>query len=114
MNRLQLTATLIERTDLRYTPAGIPVIEAQLQHRSRTEEAGVERQLDFSFGAVAIGETARQLARESLGGKLQLEGFVAPRSRRSTRLLVHVRSFSSGAETMEFLNTTESRDGNSP
>jgi len=64
-----------------------------MQHRSRTEEAGIDRQLDFSFGAIAIGEAARQLAQENLGEELELEGFVAPRSRRSSRLLVHVRSF---------------------
>jgi len=93
VNRLQMSATLIERTNLRYTPAGIPVIEAQLQHRSQTQEAGIERLLDFAFGAVAIGELAKRLANEDLGGHLQLSGFLAPRSRRSNRLLVHVLDF---------------------
>jgi len=93
VNRLQMSATLIERTALRYTPAGIPVVEAQLQHRSQAMEAGIDRQLDFAFGAIAIGDTARQLAGERLGGQLQLSGFVAPRSRRSSRLLVHVLEF---------------------
>jgi primosomal replication protein N len=88
-----MNATLIERGNLRYTPAGIPVIEAQLQHRSQAVEAGIERLLDFAFGAIAIGDTARQLADEDLGGHLQLSGFLAPRSRRSARLLVHVLEF---------------------
>ena len=88
-----MSATLIERTALRYTPAGIPVIEAQLQHRSQATEAGVERRLDFAFGAIAIGDAARKLADEKLGEQLQVSGFLAPRSRRSSRLLVHVLEF---------------------
>jgi primosomal replication protein N len=93
-----MDATLIERTALRYTPAGIPVIEAQLQHQSEVTEAGLRRILDFAFGAIAIGETATRLANESLGGQLQLRGFLAPRSRRSTRLLVHVLEFQRRAD----------------
>jgi primosomal replication protein N len=94
VNRVQMNATLIERTALRFTPAGIPVIEAQLQHLSDTVEAGTSRRLDFPFAVIAIGGTARQLASERLGCELALSGFLAPRSRRSTRLLVHVLEFS--------------------
>jgi primosomal replication protein N len=89
-----MQATLMERTGLRYTPAGIPVVEAQLQHRSDTVEAGLPRRLAFDFAAIAIGETAQQLAGVELGSELGLSGFLAPRSRRSTRLLVHVQAFS--------------------
>lgn len=101
VNCLQMSATLIERTALRYTPAGIPVIEAQLQHRSQAVEAGIGRQLDFAFAAIAIGDTARQLAKEDLGENLQLSGFIAPRSRRSSRLLVHVLEFTRCASADE-------------
>ena len=89
-----MNATLIERTALRYTPAGVAVIEAQLQHRSETIEAGVSRKLQFPFAAIALGGTATQLASEDLGSELALSGFLAPRSRRSTRLLVHVLEIS--------------------
>lgn len=88
-----MSATLVERSSLRYTPAGIPVVEAQLQHRSQALEAGTVRLLDFAFGAIALGDAARQLAAENLGGQLRLSGFLAPRSRRSSRLLVHVTEF---------------------
>jgi primosomal replication protein N len=93
VNRLQLSATLVERSALRYTPAGIPVIEAQLQHRSQAVEAGMERRLDFPLDVIAVGEPAKQLAGEALGEHLQLSGFLAPRSRRSARLMVHVQEF---------------------
>ena len=54
----------------------------------------MRRRLEFPFGAIALGGTAKQLAGESLGSELELRGFLAPRSRRSTRLLVHVQEFS--------------------
>ncbi|HXY22397.1 MAG TPA: primosomal replication protein N [Burkholderiaceae bacterium] len=120
MNRVLLNATLIERTALRYTPAGVAVIEAQLEHQSDAIEAGVSRRLQFPFGAIALGGTAKQLANESLGSELSLSGFLAPRSRRSARLLVHVQQYSrltaSGqvdAKQNESVGTTEHDDGNS-
>jgi primosomal replication protein N len=89
-----MNATLIERAAVRFTPAGVPVLDARLRHLSTLTEAGVERVLDFSFDAVALGETATRLAAEQLGGDLELDGFLAPRSKRSTRILVHVQEFS--------------------
>ncbi len=89
-----MNATLVERTALRFTPAGIPVLEAQLQHVSQAVEAGITRRLDFALDVIAMGETAQQLARESLGSELAMSGFLAPRSRRSSRLRVHVVDFS--------------------
>ena len=89
-----MQASLLERTDVRYTPAGIPVVEAQFEHRSETMEAGMQRRLAFDFAAIAIGQTAEALAGVELGSELGLSGFLAPRSRRSTRLLVHVLDFS--------------------
>jgi len=111
----------MERTALRYTPAGVAVIEAQLQHQSETIEAGVPRKLQFAFAAIALGGVARQLASESLGVELTVSGFLAPRSRRSARLLVHVLAFSRlaastqpGTNQRDFIITTEYTDGNIP
>lgn len=116
-----MNATLIERTALRYTPAGTAVIEAQMQHQSETIEAGMSRRLEFPFGAIALGGTAKQLASESLGSELELRGFLAPRSRRSTRLLVHVQEFSRLAAPKlrqagrnEQIDKAEYNNGNSP
>jgi len=93
MNLVRMRATLVERAALRYTPAGIPVAEAQMVHQSQVEEAGSTRTLDFAFGVIAIGHVATRLAAEGLGSELALSGFLSPRSRRSTRLQVHVQEF---------------------
>ena len=89
-----MQARLLERSALRFTPAGIPVVEAQLQHCSEALEAGIARRLDFAFDAIAVGDIAHRLAQEELGSTLVVLGFLATRSRRSTRLQVHVTAFS--------------------
>ena len=78
---------------MRYTPAGIAVFEAAFVHASTVSEAGVERKLAFEFSTVALAAAAQALDREALGASLLLTGFIAPRSRRSSRLVMHVTEF---------------------
>lgn len=40
MNRLVLSATLVQRAALRYTPAGLPALDLSLQHESEVSEDG--------------------------------------------------------------------------
>jgi len=93
MNLVRMRATLVERAAVRYTPAGIPVAEAQMVHQSQVQEAGSPRNLDFTFGIIAIGHVATRLAAEGLGSELEFTGFLSPRSHRSARLQVHVQEF---------------------
>jgi primosomal replication protein N len=93
MNRVRLTATLVAKAALRWTPAGMPVTEATLNHRDSVIEAGIERQLDFELAAIAIGNVAQTLAAEPLGSALQVDGFLAPSSRRSKRLALHITEY---------------------
>src|SRR5882757_8392509 len=90
MNEFRLSGALIERAAMRFTPAGVPVLEAQIQHRSEVVEAGAVRALEFVVSAVGLGPVAGDLQREALGAELDLTGFLAPRSRRSKRLVLHV------------------------
>jgi primosomal replication protein N len=90
VNQFLLSACLIERSEVRYTPAGVPVVEVRLRCQSEVLEAGSARTLDFQVGAIGLGPMALALERPSLGAVLELEGFIAPRSRRSGRLVLHV------------------------
>lgn len=89
-NRLTLAARLVRQGKARYTPAGLLVQEFGFRFAGTVVEAMTERTLDFEFDAVAVGDVAVRLARIALGTPLRLSGFVAPASRRSTRLRVHV------------------------
>ena len=66
------------------------MVEAQLRCESEVVEAGLVRTLDFCVSAVALGPIAARLEGALLGSKLELEGFLAPRSRRSGKLVLHV------------------------
>ena len=56
-------------------------------------EAAAERTLKFEFAAIALGAVAQALDREPLGKAMTLEGFIAPRTRRSTRLVMHITEY---------------------
>jgi primosomal replication protein N len=93
VNQLRIRAKAVGKSALRYTPAGVAVLEATCEHNGSVTEAAVERTLGFAFSAIALGAVAQALDRESLGTTLTLQGFIAPRSRRTTRLLVHVTEY---------------------
>jgi primosomal replication protein N len=93
LNRVQLSATLASISELRYTPAGVAVAEASLAHQGEVVEAGEARQLDFELDAVALGEVAARLARTGLGSRLGITGFLAPRSKRTRRWVIHINDF---------------------
>ena len=95
MNQVRLRAAPVARSALRYTPAGVPVAELSLRHDGAVAEAGIERQLAFEFAAVAVGPVAVALEREPLGKALDIAGFIAPKSRRSSRLIVHITEYAS-------------------
>ena len=93
MNRVTLAAQLQAKAALRYTPAGLPVIDLSLRHSATVVEAQLPRQLDFEITAVALGDAAQRLERVALGTALQLDGFLAPRSRRSKTLVLHITDY---------------------
>ena len=90
-NRLTLEATVSDRGELRYTPAGIPAIELTLMHASVQGEAGGERRVECEMAAVAFGEQALSLSRVPKGATLRCEGFVARRWRTGVTVALHVQ-----------------------
>lgn len=93
MNRVQLRVILSEVQALRYTPAGISVLDLVLAHQSEVIEAGHPRQLDFEFEARAIGEIAEALSTVELGSFLEIEGFLTTTRKNSRRVLLHIQQF---------------------
>ncbi len=92
-NRLVIDATLTERGELRYTPAGIPALDCMLRHASIQQEAGGERIVDCELAAVAFGEPAQSLARLDTGTALRCSGFLARRYRTGITVAMHVNEF---------------------
>jgi primosomal replication protein N len=92
-NRLTLTATLTDRADLRYTPAGIPALDCTLHHQSVQPEAGGQRKVECEVHAVAFGDAARQLSGMPLGSAIRCEGFLARRYRTGPAVALHITRF---------------------
>ncbi|HOB93686.1 MAG TPA: primosomal replication protein N [Aquabacterium sp.] len=89
MNRLVLSATLVERGATRYTPAGLPAIDCQLQHAGTVTEDGQPRQVSLEIKALAIGAMAQPLAALALGSTGLFGGFLGS-ARNGRGLLFHI------------------------
>jgi len=96
LNELRLDACVAELLPLRLTPAGVPVVSCVLAHESKQIEAGLARDVSVEVQAVAVGELAGVLAAASPGIKVMITGFLAAKSLRSRRPVVHLN-------TIEFL-----------
>jgi len=91
MNRLVLSATLVERKAPRYTPAGLPALDLSVKHESTVSEDGQARQVSFEMKAVAIGAVTKPLAPLEMGSALMLGGFITS-TRNGKGLLFHITS----------------------
>jgi primosomal replication protein N len=89
MNRLLLSAQLVERAAMRYTPAGLPALDVGLKHESELSENGQPRKVSMEMRAVAIGEVTRSLTAMALGDAAVFAGFVTS-ARNGRGLLFHI------------------------
>jgi primosomal replication protein N len=92
-NAVCLSATVTAREVLRHTPAGVPALSLTLAHRSTQVEAKVPRLVQASLEAVALGALAQRMDRLRVGQAIRVTGFLANRSRRSARVVLHVNEF---------------------
>jgi primosomal replication protein N len=83
-----LSGVVIGLEPMRYTPAGIPLLNFVLQHASEQTEAGLKRKVECEVNAVAIGEIAKQNIQP--GSNIRAKGFLAKRSAKSTQLVLHI------------------------
>lgn len=92
-NCLILTASIVERDAMRYTPAGIPALNLKLEHASSVREAGQERQVKAEMKALALGSNAERLAHQAVGSSWRFTGFVAS-PRNGKHVVFHIQEFS--------------------
>ena len=92
-NEVCLSGTIAAREALRYTPAGIPVLALTLEHESGQIEGGVARRVALQIDVIAVGALAQPMDRLQIGQPVSVRGFLANRSRRSRRVMLHVNEF---------------------
>ena len=96
MNRMVLSAQLLERGAVRYTPAGLPAIDCKLVHASTVTEDGSPRQVSLEIKALAIGALSRPLGALALGSSALFAGFLAT-TRNGRGMLFHITELTPGA-----------------
>jgi primosomal replication protein N len=88
-NEAVIDGRLLKRSALRYTPAGIPVVDFVLAHGSVQNEAGARRKVQCDVDAVAIGELAVKIGGMKVNQPLQVTGFLARNSVGNSKLTLH-------------------------
>ncbi|MFZ3040329.1 MAG: primosomal replication protein N [Thiobacillus sp.] len=88
MNRLVISGTLIQVDPVRYSPAGVPIAEAVILHRSSQTVATQARQVECELTVQASGTLATQLAQLATGAQVKLEGALNRRSVKSRQLIL--------------------------
>ena len=73
---------------MRYSPAGVPIAEAVMLHRSSQSVAGQTRQVECELTVQANGSLAGQLAQLATGTQVKLEGALNRRSVNSRQLIL--------------------------
>ena len=91
MNRLVLSATLVQRAAMRYTPAGLPALDLSLKHESEVSEDGQARKVSMEMKALAIGAITQTLSALALGSAGLFAGFMTS-TRNGRGLLFHITS----------------------
>jgi primosomal replication protein N len=88
-NEVALSGELTAIEPLRYTPAGIPLLNFRLLHRSQQVEAGLKRQVECEVNGVAMAEVAVALSRLKPGQAARVKGFLNRKNRMSAQLVFH-------------------------
>ncbi|MES2368911.1 primosomal replication protein N [Thiobacillus thioparus] len=88
MNRLVISGVLIQVDLVRYSPAGVPIAEAVILHRSSQAVASQARQVECELTVQASGSLASQLAQLVVGTQVKLEGALNRRSMNSRQLIL--------------------------
>lgn len=91
MNRLEVQGQILELSPIRYTPAGVAVLEFLLSHESEVTEAGQVRRLAFTLAVVALGDLAQMAGTTSLGRTVRVQGFLAPVRKDSPKFRLHAQ-----------------------
>ena len=92
-NRIEIEGSIAALESVRYTPAGIPIVELRLKHASEQVEAGKPRKVALELVALAVGEMAQQLSRAPLGASIKVTGFLAHPAKAQVRVVLHITGF---------------------
>jgi len=91
-NQTTICGKLSRLGALRYTPAGVAVIEFGISHTSNQIESGIPRKVNCEISAVALAQIAIIISETKPGTLVKLTGFLARKSQKSLQLVLHVEN----------------------
>jgi primosomal replication protein N len=91
-NQCVLIASIAEAEPLRYTPAGVTVLNLYLENESVQTESGKRRTVKLAMKAVAFGTLADQLVSQSIGSQWQFSGYLT-NSRQGKTVILNIQNF---------------------
>ncbi|MEO8311556.1 MAG: primosomal replication protein N [Caldimonas sp.] len=89
-----MTARIVERAALRFTPAGLPAIDVSLRHESEMTQVGSVRKVGVEIRARAIGAITESLLAAELGTEHEFTGFLGAQ-RNGRGIVFHIQSIES-------------------
>ena len=89
-NILVITGKIIKLEDLRYTPAGIPLLSFVILHVSLQTEADMQRKIELEMPVLALGKLALMAIQLKVSDPVKLTGFMAKRSLKSSQMVMHI------------------------
>ncbi len=92
-NRVEIEGSIAALESVRYTPAGVPIVELKITHASEQVEAGKPRQVELEVAAVAAGELTGRLSKTPLGARIRANGFLAHKGKARIQLVLHITEF---------------------
>ncbi len=92
-NRTQLCGRLETRGALRFSPAGVALVDFTIAHRSEQKEANSLRKVGCAMKATAAEDLAQEIAKLPVGTLIKATGFLAQASRTDFALVLHVQNF---------------------
>jgi primosomal replication protein N len=86
-----LTARIVERAALRFTPAGLPALDMSLHHESEVAQLGGQRKVSFEIRARAVGDVTEPLLAAELGIEHSFSGFLGAQ-RNGRGIVFHIQT----------------------
>ena len=91
-NQTIICGKIIKLADLRYTPAGVAIVEFNIRHQSNQLNVGIPRQVTCDIFAIAFDQIAMMMIKLEIGHKVKLTGFLTKKSQMSQQLILHVNN----------------------
>jgi primosomal replication protein N len=89
LNQLRISGLISSCSPIRYTPAGLPVLEIKLDHNEAVIQAGVSRDVQCEVSVVVVGDLAQMWKTSALGEEVEVVGFISPARKKSPRFVLN-------------------------